>query len=691
MAAPVIGLMLATGSMHRVHAVAAPVTYSRQIAPIVYRSCSGCHHAGGSGPFALTSYAEAKRWGGLMEEVTQSRYMPPWLPEPGHGDFEGSRRLPADEIALIKQWVEGGMPEGDAAEAPKPPVYTNEWQLGPPDLVLEVDSPTEVPASGTDLFRSFLLPTSISQTRWVRAMEIKPGSPQVVHHANLLIDRTASLRRQHPAEWRQGIAGMDINVDAGDAFDPDSHFLDWKPDSSALVELPGMPWRLDPGNDLVLNMHLKPTGKVETVRARVGLYFTDRPAERLPMLLQLEHDAALNIPAGDANFVVEDELRLPEAVEVLAIYPHAHYLGKRLEGWATLPNGRREELILISSWDISRQAIYRFRTPVSLPRGSVVHMRYAYDNSAANPRNPNTPAIRVTAGNRSVDEMGHLWLQVLPRPEAGASGDARAPLMEAWMRHRLERDPADATALFNLGSIEESDGHVAEAEQLFRRAAQVRPEDVRITTALGSALVKAGDWKQGRATFVRAIAADGSYGDARFDLALVDLEHGETVEAEAQFRALLAAHPDDATAHAGLGSVLLAGDHAADARAEFEAAVRLDPANFEAVYNLATIEAGAGEVDAATTHLKMAESLRPADADTHRGLVAMYAQAGQLAEAIREQKEVVRLDPSRAEEWNNLGVLHVRSGDRAAARGDFEHALRLDPGNAVARSDLARL
>lgn len=682
---------VAAAPVTRVRGSEAPVTYSRQIAPILYKNCSNCHHTGGPGPFPLTSYAEAKRWGGLMEEVTQSRYMPPWLPEPGHEEFAGNRRLPDEEIALIKHWVQAGMPEGDPTEAPKPPVYTSAWQLGPPDLVLEFDSPIQIPASGSDLFLNIILPVPGTRTHWIRAMEIKPGSPRVVHHANLILDRTASLRRLHPLDWKQGIPGMDINVDAGESFDPDSHFLEWKPDSAALVEPPGMQWRLDPGNDLVLNMHLKPTGKVETVRARIGLYFATGPATEFPMLLQLEHDAALDIPAGDANFVVEDQLALPEDVDLLAVYPHAHYLGKRLEGWAALPGGKRLELIVIPSWDIDRQAIYRFARPVFLPRGSVVHMRYSYDNSAANPKNPNWPPIRVKAGNRSVDEMGHLWLQVLPRTTAGAKGDARAPLMRAWMENQLRKNPADDTALFNLASLDMSTGDLATAAALYRRASQLRPHDVRVTTALGAALFKAGEWQQARAQFQSAVAQDGNYTDARFDLGLVDLQHGEYVEADQQFRALLAENPEDAAARTGLGSSLLARDRVAEAQAEYEAAVRLDPTNFEATYTLATIEAGSTHPNEAVEYLKTAAALRPGDIDTHRGLAEIYAQLDRPAEALVEQKIVLSLDPSRPEDWDNLGALHARLGDRAAAREDFLHALKLDPGNATARVDLSHL
>ncbi len=455
----------------RVHASASSVTYNRQIAPIFYNHCTSCHHPGGPGPFSLLTYADAKRWGALIQNVTQSRFMPPWLPASGYGDFADNRRLPDEDLQLIKEWVTDGMPEGDSANAPKPPVYSTDWQLGPPDLILKVASPMQVPASGTDVFRNFILPVPIRQTKYIRAMEIKPGAPRLVHHANVIIDRTASLRRQHPNDWQQGVPGMEVMFDSGNTFDPDSHFLFWKPDTPALIEPEGMPWRLDPGNDLVLNMHLKPTGKPETVQATVGLYFADKPAVSHPMLVQLENDGALDIPAGDSYFVVEDHLKLPVGVDVLGVYPHAHYLGKKLEGYAILPNGERKWLIMIPDWDIDRQSVYRYKSPMFLPKGSVIHMRYTYDNSAANVRNPNTPPIRVKAGNRSVDEMGHLWLQVLPRPIPGSKEDPRLLLEQAWMENRLAKDPDDPTALYNLASVDMSKSDYASG----RKALQPHP------------------------------------------------------------------------------------------------------------------------------------------------------------------------------------------------------------------------
>jgi Flp pilus assembly protein TadD/mono/diheme cytochrome c family protein len=707
-----------------VRAATAPVTFSRQIAPILYNHCSSCHHPGGSGPFSLLSYADARRWGTVIQTVTQTRYMPPWLPEPGFGNFADSRRLSNEDLMLIKAWVEAGMPEGEPTEEPKPPVFSSDWQLGPPDLILRVASPMQVSASGADLFRNFILPVPITQTRYIRAMEIKPGAPRVVHHANVLIDRTASLRRQHPNEWQQGIPGMELTVDSGESFDPDSHFLFWKPDSPALIEPSGMPWRLDPGNDLVLNMHLKPTGKPETVQATVGLYFADKPATAHPMLLQLEHDSALDIPAGDAVFVIEDHLKLPIDVDVLGVYPHAHYLGKKLEGYAILPNGEKKWLVLIRDWDIDRQSVYRFQSPVFLPKNSVLYMRYTYDNSKANIRNPNSPPIRVKAGNRSVDEMGHLWLQVLPRALPDPNQDPRLLLEQAWMQNSLRKDPDDHIALYNLASVNMIGNDFTSAATLYRRALSRTPDDVRTLTALGTALDGAGDWRQAQAEYQKALTVDPENTNARFDLAHLEFKHGNHAEAEQEYRRLLIEAPNDASAHNELGGVLAATNRPADAQHEFEIAITLDPNNFEALFNLAGIEADknnlphaaelleqalkqrddadahqllgfiyaqSGKLADAQEQLKTVQLLRPHDSIPHRQLAQLYAQMGQLRDAINEQNDALAIDPNNADDWNNLGVLHARNGDKASARKDFEHALTLNPQHAAARANLTRL
>ena len=718
-----------------VHAEQAPITFSRQIAPIIYKNCSACHHTGGAGPFPLTSYAQVKRWGSTIQSVTQSRYMPPWLPEPGFGDFADSRRLSSEDIQLLSLWVAAGMPEGDPAQAPAAPVYSSAWQLGTPDLILTVDSPMLVPASGTDLFRNFILPIPIDSTRYIRAMEIKPGSPTVVHHANVLIDRTASLRRLHPDDWQQGIPGMDISIDAGHTFDPDSHFLFWKPDSSALVEPATMPWRLDPGNDLILNMHLKPTGKPEPVQATIGLYFSPIPATRQPMLLQLEHDEVLDIPAGNSAFVVEDHMQVPIDLDVLAVYPHAHYLGKQMKGYAVLPNGQRRWLIYIKDWDINRQSVYRFAAPVFLPKGSVLHMQYTYDNSAANPRNPNSPPLRVRSGNRSVDEMGHLWLQVLPRavPPASAKStslnpDPRLALERVWMQNRLRKDPSDVTALYNLASLESAANHPAAAAALYQRAlaphSGVDPNTPRTHTALGSAYEAQGEWQKAQDQYTAALAIDPANPDARFNLAQLHLRQQHFSEAEPLFQSLVAANPKDTGARIGLGEVFLSTQRPVQATEQFEAVLGLDPANFDALYNLATLALDAGrhsqaaalfeqalkvkdDPDAhrllavsyanlnrlpdAATQLRALARLQPADPATHRALAQIYTQMGRLPDALLEQNIVTTAQNRNPDDWNDLGAIYALAGDKNAARRAFERALALDPQHAAARANLGRL
>ena len=582
------------------------------------------------------------------------------------------------------------MPEGEGP-APTPPTYPSEWQLGPPDLILEMSTALAVPASGTDLFENVILPVPISNTQWVRAMEIKPGTPQVTHHANVILDRTASLRRAHPADWQQGVPGMDLLVDSGDRFDPDSHFLFWKPDSTALVEPPTMPWRLDPGNDLVLNLHLKPTGKPETVRARIGLYFTTTPATAQPMLLQLENDAALNIPPNDSNFVIEDELKLPVAVDLLGIYPHAHYLGKRMEAWATLPNGQRQPLLLIPHWDIDRQSVYRLATPLTLPRNTVLHMRYTYDNSAANARNRHSPPIRVRAGNRSEDEMGHLWLQVLPHPDpSNAKQDPRLALERAWMENRLRKNPSDPLAQYNLASLYLEQNDPTRAAVLYRSVLAQDPTDPRALTALGSALQLAGDPTGADTQFHAALARDPDYAPAAFDLAELDLHRDQISEAQQLLLRLTAAHPDDASALCALAQIDLEQQHPADAIPLLTRATSLrDTPEAERLFALAL--AAGGDLDQALLHLQAWQRLTPQDPDAHRALAQVYLQLTRLTDALAEQRLVLQLAPDSASDWNDLGVIEARAGDRTAARQAFEHALTLDPNNPEAQRNLRRL
>jgi Flp pilus assembly protein TadD len=421
---------------------------------------------------------------------------------------------------------------------------------------------------------------------------------------------------------------MDLNIES-DAFDPDSHFLFWKPGGTPWVEPAGMAWRADAGTDLILNVHMQPTGKPESVQPSIGLYFTDQPATKYPMLLQLEHDGALDISPGDANFPVSDDFTIPMDLDVLAVYPHAHYLGRTLEGYATLPGGARTWLVRIPDWDPNWQSVYRYREPVFLPKGTVVSMRYRYDNSSANPRNPNQPPKRVRGGNQATDEMAHLWLQVLPR----GGQDRRVELQEAIMRHRLEKYPGDFTSQFNLGALMLARGDPKGAVAYLRGALAVRPDHPVALNALGAALLSGGNVEEAAGLFERALKANPRYTNARYNLANARAEQQHWEQAVAEFRKVLSDSPEDPGARQHLGEVLrLWGDESAKA----------------------------GSLEEAAAHLRESLDFRQSDATLHSDLGTVLARLGRIREAVPEFEAALRLDPQLETARRNLQAARAR-------------------------------
>jgi Flp pilus assembly protein TadD len=602
------------------------VTFDKDVAPIVYAHCAPCHHAGGSGPFPLLSYADVAKHAAQIVAVTASRYMPPWPPEHGYGEFAGERSLTPRQIGVFAEWLKQGKARGEELTLATTPRFNSEWQMGPPDLILRMPRAFHLPAAGSDVFRNFVVASGVSQVRYVRGLELRISNPRVVHHANVVLDRTRSLRRRDGEDGQPGFPGMDVTTEAApDNFDPDSHFLFWKPASVLRPEADGMAWRIDPETDLILNLHLQPTGKEELVQAEIGIYFADHPPTRFPMLVQLEHDGALRIQPGTKDFVVSDEFILPVDAEVLAIYPHAHYLGKLVEAWATLPDGTRRWLIRIVNWDINWQAVYDYRQPVNLPKGTRIEMRISYDNTAANPRNPNHPPKLVLTGNRSEDEMGHVWLQLLPKVSPGEP-DPRLAIQEAVMRRRLEKYPGDFLAEYNLGALLQMRGQYAEAAKIYRTALKAEPRNVTAHNSLATALLLEDDVTGAIVEFREALRLDPRYLNARYNLARALAMNGDLAGAREEYVAFLKDKPDDAEAQAGLGTVDFKERNYAGALLQFREAARLDPQNADTLANLGSTLAIKGDLQAAKDAFESALRINPEHEAARANLARVKAQ-----------------------------------------------------------------
>jgi Flp pilus assembly protein TadD len=565
------------------------VTFNRNIAPIIFRVCTPCHRPGEAGPFRLLTYEDAKSHARQIVAATARRYMPPWLPEPGEFAFADELRLTQEQIALFRAWYEAGTPEGNAKDLPASPKFMEGWQLGKPDVILQATKPFALPAGGTDVYWNFVFRAPLNETRWIRAVEIRPGNKRQVHHANLLVDRSGSARRDEPMPG-DGFGGMELRIES-ETFDPDGHFLFWKPGTLVKPEPSTMALRLDAGDDLVLNTHMQPSGKPEYIQPSVGLYLTEQAATEFPVLLQLECDQQLDIPANAKNFVVSDEFTLPVDVNLLAIYPHAHYLGKDLLALVRLPSGEEKTLIHIPRWDLNWQAVYHYARPVKLPSGSTIVMRYVYDNSRDNLSNPNDPPQRVTAGNRASDEMAHLWLQVLTVGEGGSTSgtladDARMTLEEALARHHIANNNGDFEAHYNLAAMLQMRGDTHNAESEFTAAQRLRPGDPTVENALGATLLAMGKLPEAIEHLSVAAKARPDYFDAHYNLGLALARHEDFATAVEEFREATRLNARDASAEANLGSALAANGDLAEAKTHLVRALQLDPQNAVARENL---------------------------------------------------------------------------------------------------------
>lgn len=579
-----------------------PVTFTKDVAPIVFQNCVSCHHPGEAAPFSLATYREVRQRARTIVSVTGRRFMPPWLPEPGYAQFAGERRLTPAEIDVLRRWEEQDAPEGDPADLPPLPSFTDGWRLGTPDLVVALPEPYTLPDS-SERWRNFVLPVPVATTRYVRTVELRPGSARFVHHALIGVDATRSSRRRDEKDEEPGFDGMDM----GDAQAPDGHLLGWTPGMAPFPGIEGKAWRLEPGDDLVLQLHLTPSGKPEPVNPKVGVYFAQAPPVGPSMyLLRLDADHAIDIPAGEKDFVVTDSFELPVDVDVYAVYPHAHFLARTMEASARLPDGAERPLLRINNWDFKWQDVYRYTQPIPLPRGSTITMRYSYDNSGDNVRNPSRPPKRVVAGLRSSDEMAHLQLQVLPPSE----GDL-AVLKEAFYRHALASNPSNAWIYYELANLLRNRGQPAEAIRHYRAALQIDPGHTASRNNLGVVLADQGDVQEAIRQYREAIRIEPDFADAHFNLANASRAMRRLKDAAIEYREAIRLEPNLAEAHTNLGEILASEGRVDEAIAEFRAAVRIKPDSAEAHNNLGAALGLQGKLDEAADHFNKALEIDP--------------------------------------------------------------------------------
>jgi tetratricopeptide (TPR) repeat protein/mono/diheme cytochrome c family protein len=558
----------------------AQLTFTRDIAPLIYQHCSVCHRPGSVGPFNLLTYDDVHRHLRQILKVVNSRTMPPWLPEPGFGEFAGDRRLNDQTIASLQRWADQGAVEGDPKDLPKPPRSDPQWELGKPDLILQVPRAYTLGPDGPDVYHNFVLPTGLDSRRFVRAVELHSGNTRVVHHAFLMLDRSGIAKRRSDKAGGVGYDSMSPGEDIGA---PDGQNITWQPGKETCFRTPDSPWLLPADADIVLQTHLRRQGKSETLQPEIGLYFTDKPPSGLDFSLLLR-STSIDIPPGDDQYTITSSYTLPIDVDAIGIAAHAHYLGKDLYGYALLPDGRRQQLLRIKKWNFNMQDSYTFKSPAPLPKGTTVHMEFRYDNSERNPMNPSSPPRRVLYGDNSTDEMGELVLQLRVHTAADAQ-TLRSDYTQNWlwpdavgrMENLLKHDPDNPPLHVDLAKLLLKANRVKDAAAHLNAAFKLDPKFPQAHYILAHLLAQRRDYAHAAERYRKSLEGDPENFRAQADFALVLALMGNLDQSVEQFQIALKLNPRDSLTHANLAKVYTLQGKPIQAKAQIEEALRLDP------------------------------------------------------------------------------------------------------------------
>ena len=423
------------------------VTFADDIGPIVHSKCTMCHREGQPGPFELLTFEDVQQRAETIQAVVHDNYMPPWKPVNDDVAYSNDRRLTKNEHQLIDDWIAAGTPAGDLSQL-ELPEFSSGWSLGEPDLVVRMNGRFAVPASGRDVYRSFVFPVGLEEDKWVKAVELRPTARGAMHHALFFIDTTGEARRRDGRNGKAGISGMSF-LRSGNRVATSAlgiRGLGGYVPGAMPNKLPGdLAMLLPKGGDIVMQTHFHPSGKPEWEEAELALYFADEKPSRQMVPIQMPplfgRLAGIDVPPGEKNFEITQSFTIPVDVQAVQIGGHAHYICREMDMTATLPDGKSIELLTIDDWDLDWQDQYQFREPLTLPKGTQLDVRLVYDNSADNPENPHSPPKRIAWGRESTDEMGAITLQVVAvdqRDESTLRG-ANSKLVSAAFRDQFRQ------------------------------------------------------------------------------------------------------------------------------------------------------------------------------------------------------------------------------------------------------------
>jgi peroxiredoxin len=359
------------------------VTYTREVARILQAHCITCHRPGEIAPFSLTGYRQAAGWSSMIAEVVDEGRMPPWHASPEHGRFANDARLSAEEKRVIRDWVAAGAPEGDPADLPPPPRFVEGWQIPRPDLVLEMPEAVEIPAEGSMPYQLVEIDPKLTRDVWVRASQVRPGNPAVVHHVVVFV-------------LPPGVKKID---EAGGDF-----LAAYAPGMPPRVLADGVAKRIPAGSRIVLQLHYTPRGTKQSDQSRIGLVFADPATVHKKLMSGMALNYRFQIPPGASDFVSRADFRFSQPSMLLSLMPHMHLRGKSMRFVAEYPDGRCEVILDVPRYEFDWQNLYVLDQPKPMPEGTILHTEAHFDNSAENPNNPD-PKRAVTFGEQTRDEM----------------------------------------------------------------------------------------------------------------------------------------------------------------------------------------------------------------------------------------------------------------------------------------------